>query len=145
MNARVPKEWNELSKSAQRKLAEFCISLINEQEGKDMRIVLELIIKMICCLLYDTEGFDETKLFLFVGNFKMVFNEQQKLVSKGEQRKYDKQRGTPNIVAIDGHGSKVLRTGICRVLIIPTECTDASFFYRKNLRIPGDSCILPGA
>ena len=88
MNARVPKEWNELSKSAQRKLAEFCISLINEQEKRDMRIVLELIIKMICCLLYDTEGFDETKLFLFVGNFKMVFNEQQKLVSKGEQRKF---------------------------------------------------------
>lgn len=88
MTSRVPKEWYQLSKSAQNKVSEYLVALANDQEEKDMRIVLELIIKMVCCLLYDTENFDETQLTLFVGNFQTIFNEQQRLVSKGKQREF---------------------------------------------------------
>jgi hypothetical protein len=88
MKARVPKEWTDLSPRSQHIVSEYCVGLLNDQEEKDMRIVLERIIKMFCCVLHDTEGFDETKLWLLIGNLQTVFKEQAKLVSKKQQMKF---------------------------------------------------------
>ena len=88
MKARVPKEWSDLSPRSQHIVSEYCVGLLNDQEEKDMRIVVERIINMFCCVLHDTEGFDETKLWLLIGNLQTIFKEQTKLVSQGQQLKY---------------------------------------------------------
>ena len=88
MKARVPKEWTDLSPRSQHIVSEYCVGLLNDQEEKDMRIVVERIIKMFCCLLHDTEGFGEKRLTLLIGNLQMLFREQTHLVSMGDQVKY---------------------------------------------------------
>ena len=85
MKSRTPREWETLSKKDKKKITDYCVSVLNEQEEKDMRIIIELLIKMLCCVLHDTEGFGEKRLMLLIGNLQMVFKEQTQLVSKGEQ------------------------------------------------------------
>lgn len=88
MKARTPKEWNDLSPRSQKIVSDYCVKLLNEQEEKDMRIVVERLIKMFCCLLHDTQGYGEKRLTLLVGNLQTIFNEQSRLVSQGEQVKW---------------------------------------------------------
>ena len=88
MKARRPKEWDELSPGARKKLEDHMLSILNEAEEKDMRIVIELLIKMLCILLHDTGGYGEKRLTLLVGNLNMMFKEQKRLVSKGKQREW---------------------------------------------------------
>jgi hypothetical protein len=88
MKARTPKEWNDLSPRSQKIVSDYCVKLLNDQEEKDMRIVVERLIKMFCCLLHDTQGYGEKRLTLLVGNLQTIFNEQSRLVSQGEQVKW---------------------------------------------------------
>lgn len=87
MKARTPKEWNDLSPRSQKIVSDYCVKLLNEQEEKDMRIVVERLVKMFCGLLHDTEGYGEKRLTMLIGNFQMVFKEQSRFVSQGEQVK----------------------------------------------------------
>ncbi len=85
MNARVPREWENLTKAQKQKVINYCLSVLREQEDKDMRIMLELFIKMNCALIHDLFGFGEKRLNLYIGNFQMMFREQARFVSKGKQ------------------------------------------------------------
>ena len=88
MKARAPRQWESLSKGDKKIITDYCLSVLQEQQDKDMRIILELFIKMMCTLLHDTRGCGEKRLTIFIGDFQILFREQQKLVSKGKQLEF---------------------------------------------------------
>lgn len=98
MKARVPREWENLTKAQKQKVIDYCLSVLREQEDKDMRIVLDLFIKMSCALNHDLFGHGEKRLNLYIGNFQMMFREQARLVSKGKQLEF-----------LDGRMAKIFR------------------------------------
>lgn len=50
--------------------------------------MLDLYMKMMCCVLHDAFGFGEKRLNRFIANHKRVFARQNKLVTRGEQIGY---------------------------------------------------------
>ena len=98
MKARVPREWENLTKAQKQKVIDYCLSVLREQEDKDMRIMLDLFIKMSCALNHDLFDHGEKRLNLYIGNFQMMFREQARLVSKGKQLEF-----------LDGRMAKIFR------------------------------------
>lgn len=92
MKARPPKGYRELSRKKQDELKDYIVEIATEaarkQEEHDCRIILDLYMKMVCCMLHDSFGFGEKRLNYFLGNHKRVFNRQNKLVTRGEQLAY---------------------------------------------------------
>lgn len=69
MKVRIPKEYSELSGAAQRKILEYT----QECYDKDIRIILDLYMKMICVTLHDNfPGWDEEQLTLLMGHHRGV-------------------------------------------------------------------------
>lgn len=96
MKARTPKEYKDLSPKQQKRIEEYIVEIATEaalkQEAHDCRIILELYMKMVCCMLHDSFGFGEKRLNYFMGNHRRVFNRQNKLVTRGEQLDYFNKR-----------------------------------------------------
>lgn len=96
MKARVPIPYQNLPQKQQEVIKEYIIEVATEgarkQEEKDCRIILDLYMKMVCCVLHDAFGFGEKRLNYFLGNHKRMFNFQNRLVMKGEQLEYLNQR-----------------------------------------------------
>lgn len=92
MKARIPKPYQDLPEKQQEVIKNYIAELATEaarkQEEKDCRIILDLYMKMVCCVLHDAFGFGERRLNRFIGNHKKLFNRQNKLVMKGEQLEY---------------------------------------------------------
>lgn len=94
MKARIksPKCYAELSKPQQQRINDYIVECATEaakkQEEHDCRIVLDLYMKMMCCVLHDAFGFGERRLNRFIANHKRVFARQNKLVTRGEQIEY---------------------------------------------------------
>jgi hypothetical protein len=92
MKARVPKEYQNLSPQQKERLKKYLTDVVTEvtkkQEEHDCRVILELYLKMVCCVLHDAFGFGEDRLTCFIGNHKRLFVTQNKLVDKGEQIEY---------------------------------------------------------
>ena len=92
MKARVPKLYQDLNKKQQEVIkeyiAELATDMARQQEEKDCRLILDLYMKMVCCVLHDAFGFGEKRLIRFLGNHKRMFNFQNRLVMKGEQLEY---------------------------------------------------------
>ena len=92
MKARIPREYENLSPAQQERLKQYCIKVATEaalkQEEHDCRVILDLYMKMVCCVLHDAFGFGEKRLTYFIGNHKRLFDRQTKLVNKGQQREY---------------------------------------------------------
>lgn len=92
MKAKIPKSWQSLPYKQREKLTEYtkevAYEAAKEQLNKDMRIVLESYIKMVCVVLHDAFGFGERRLTRFIGNHRRLFAQQYKLVSNGEQLQY---------------------------------------------------------
>lgn len=92
MKARVPKAYRDLTPKAKQQLQDYVVEIATEaakkQEEHDCRIILDLYMKMVCCVLHDAFGFGEKRLTYFIGNHKRLFARQSKLVSKGEQIEY---------------------------------------------------------
>lgn len=49
MKSIITKEWNELSPKSQAKI----LAAFEKVENKDMTIILDLLLKMHCCVLHD--------------------------------------------------------------------------------------------
>ena len=96
MKARVPKEWDTLSAGQQKRLKDYLTQVATEaalkQEEQDCKIILDLYMKMVCCVLHDAFGFGEKRLTMFLANHRRLFNRQARLVAKDEQSKYLNQR-----------------------------------------------------
>ncbi len=85
MNVRIKKTMDTLTPAARKRVEEFALEVANEQLNKDMRVVLDLYIKMVCLTLHETFGFGEKRLNVFLAQHKALFFEQQRLVNDGTQ------------------------------------------------------------
>ena len=92
MKARVPKAYRDLTPTAKKQLQDYVVEIATEaakkQEEHDCRVILDLYMKMVCCVLHDAFGFGEKRLTLFIANHKRLFIRQSRLVTKGEQIEY---------------------------------------------------------
>ena len=92
MKARVKRTYAELTKKQQQVIEDYIVEMATEaakkQEEHDCRVILDLYMKMVCCMLHDSFGFGEKRLNYFMGNHKRVFARQNKLVTRGEQIAY---------------------------------------------------------
>ena len=88
MKAKVPRGWQNLPKSEKEAVADYLKKVALEQNEKDMRIMFELYIKMVCVVLHDAFGFGEKRLMMFLGNHKRLFHRQHKMVKDGTQIEY---------------------------------------------------------
>lgn len=92
MKVRPPKEYHELSKRAQKRVEDYIVEAATEaalkQEEHDCRLILDIYMKMVCCVLHDAFGFGEKRLNYFIGNHKRLITRQNRLVEKGVQLEY---------------------------------------------------------
>ena len=92
MKANVPREYDTLSPKQKERLKQYCIEVATKaaqkQEEEDCKVILDLYMKMVCCVLHDAFGFGEKRLKYFLGNHRRLFDRQSRLVSKGQQEEY---------------------------------------------------------
>lgn len=88
MKARLPRSWDRLPQSQKEVIADSMKKMLTEQEDRDMRIMLDLYIKMACLVLHKAFGFGEKRLGMFLGNHKRLFRVQRKKVIDGTQLAY---------------------------------------------------------
>lgn len=53
MQANIPRGWHRLPPKGKQAIADYLQKITKEQCEKDMRIVLDLYIKMVCVVLHD--------------------------------------------------------------------------------------------
>ena len=124
MDCRRPKEYHELSRSAQKRIENYIIEIATDaakkQEEKDVRIVLELYIKMICYMLHDTERFGKKRLTRVLYNHKRMFKGQNRLVTRGEQLDYLNKR-MDEIFGKDGFPTEIIDSILGEVELIDAK------------------------
>jgi hypothetical protein len=81
VKANIPTTIAQLSPSERQKLT----ALLMEQENRDLGIMLDLFLKMTCCILHDACGMGEDDLYAYLGNYRQFFRRQQKLVKEERQ------------------------------------------------------------
>lgn len=101
MNAilpKAPKSFGELKRSEQDRLIEYfkgiAFRAAEEQLGKEMRIVFDSYIKMVCITLHDAMGMTEDDLIIFLGNHRRLFAKQVRMVREDTQIEYLNKRMT---------------------------------------------------
>ena len=88
MNAKVRKDWEQMTPASQRRVEQYWISKYSELLEKNMRIMLDLYMKMVCVTLHDKLSLSEEELMLFLGHHRELFREQVKMVRSDEQIEY---------------------------------------------------------
>lgn len=93
LNVRVPKPYNKLSYKDQQELKKFAqnvgLEVAEIEIQRVSRIMLEIYMKMACCMLHDMpNGFGEKRLRIFLAGHKRVFERHFRLVERGEQLQY---------------------------------------------------------
>lgn len=92
MKARIPKAYKDLTPKAKEQLKAYVVEIATDaarqQEEHDCRVIFDIYMKMVCCVLHDGFGFGEERLTTFIGNHRRLFARQSRLVDKGEQLEY---------------------------------------------------------
>jgi hypothetical protein len=88
MNAKVRKEWEQLTPASQKRVEQYWIKKYSELLERNMRIMLDLYMKMVCVTLHDKCDMTEEELYLFLGHHKELFREQVMMVRSDEQIDY---------------------------------------------------------
>lgn len=92
MKARIPKAYRDLTPKAKEQLKAYIVEVATDaarqQEEHDCRVIFDIYMKMVCCVLHDGFGFGEERLTTFIGNHRRLFARQSRLVDKGEQLEY---------------------------------------------------------
>ena len=88
MKANTPRSWQSLPPAQRQKIEEYAQSVAREVVDRDMRVVLDQYIKMVCMTLHDAFGFGEKRLTYFLGSHKRLFYRQRKMVRNGTQLAY---------------------------------------------------------
>ena len=124
MKAKIPKIYNDLSPKQKKRIEDHIVEMATEaairQEEKDCRVILDLYMKMVCCMLHDSFGFGKKRLNYFLGNHKRVFNRQNKLVTRGEQLDYLNGR-MDEIFGKDGFPQEFIDSLIGEVELVDTS------------------------
>lgn len=122
MKARLPKSWERLPQSQKEVIADSMKQMLMEQEDKDMRIMLDLYIKMACVVLHDAFGFGEKRLNMFLGNHKRLFHRQHKMVMDGTQVEYLNKRMS-EIFKKDGFPQSFFDNMLGEIVVVEEEET----------------------
>lgn len=88
IKAITPRAWQTLPESQRKVIEDYAKCIAKEQLEKDGRLMLDLYIKMVCLTLHEVFGFGEERLYLFLGNHKRLFLDQQKRVQDNTQVEY---------------------------------------------------------
>lgn len=88
MQARVLKEWEQLTPASKKKIEEYWLGKYSALLERNMRIMLDLYMKMVCVTLHDKCDMTEEELYLFLGHHKDLFREQIMMVRSDEQIDY---------------------------------------------------------
>lgn len=94
MRANIPKQpkppraWQNLPSYQQRQISDYALGIAKDQLNKDARIMLDIYIKEVCCLLYDGHGMTEEDLLCFLGSHKRMFHGQVRKVEDNTQLDY---------------------------------------------------------
>lgn len=88
MKPNVPRSWLTLPKREQKVIENYVKEVAGKEIEREARIILELYMKMVCCVLHDAFGFGEKRLTMFLGNHRMLFKRQLKMVKQDEQIEY---------------------------------------------------------
>lgn len=83
-----PRAWQNLPPYQQNQITDYARSIAKDQLNKDTRLMLDLYIKMDCCILHDACGMTEEELLCFLGSHKQFFRRQMKMVAEDTQIKY---------------------------------------------------------
>jgi hypothetical protein len=84
MKAIMPKSWRFLPESDKK-----MIEQVKEKEiDRRMMAMLDIVIKMTCDVLNETENLGESRLLRYIGNLHHVFNKHFCLVKEGKQIEY---------------------------------------------------------
>ena len=87
------------------------------------RVILDLYMKMVCCVLHDAFGFGEKRLTYFIGNHRRLFDQQNRLVNKGEQPEYLNKR-MAEIFKKDGYPQEFVDGLIGKIELIDSQGED---------------------
>ena len=88
MKVRPPKEFSELTPASQKRVENYWREQYAQLLENNMRIMLDLYMKMVCVTLHDKLGMGEEELMLFLGHHRELFTEQVKMVRSDEQLEY---------------------------------------------------------
>ncbi len=88
MKVRPPKEFSELTPASQKRVENYWREQYAQLLENNMRIMLDLYMKMVCVTLHDKLGLGEEELMLFLGHHRELFAEQVKMVRSEEQLEY---------------------------------------------------------
>lgn len=95
MNANTPKPpkpWEKLTQTDRDKLIQYAkdvaFQAAEDQFNKDIRIIVDRLIKMQCILMHDTEGYGERRLNRYLWNHRRFFRKQIRLVRDDKQTEY---------------------------------------------------------
>ena len=83
-----PKPWQNLPPHQRKQITDYALGIANDQLNKDTRLMLDLYIKMDCCILHDACGMTEEELLCFLGSHKQFFRRQMKMVADDTQIQY---------------------------------------------------------
>lgn len=120
MKARVPRPWESLPKAQKDRIEEHAKDIAMEYVQKDLRLMLDLYIKMVCVTLHDAFGYGEKRLNMFLGNHKMLFREQIKKVHDNTQIAYLNKR-MDEIFHKNGFPDELFAKMLGEVIIVEEE------------------------
>ena len=62
MDARIPKEWEQLTPASKKRVEQYWIKKYSQLLERNMRIMLDLYMKMVCVTLHDKLSMEEDEL-----------------------------------------------------------------------------------
>jgi hypothetical protein len=120
MTANVPRSWLQLPKREQEKIEEYVKGIAQKEVEREARLILDLYMKMVCMVLHDAFYFDEDDLNMFLGNHRLMFKRQLKMVKNDTQIEYLNRR-MAEIFKKDGFPKEFLDGLLGEVVVAEAE------------------------
>ena len=120
MKPNIPRSWLTLPKKEQKAIEEYVKQVAEKELEREARIILDLYMKMVCMVLHDAFGWGEKRLNYFLGNHRMMFKRQFKMVKNDTQIEYLNRR-MAEIFKKDGFPKEFLDGLLGEVIMVEPE------------------------
>jgi hypothetical protein len=120
MKPNIPRSWLTLPKKEQKAIEEYVKQVAEKEVEREARIMLDLYMKMVCMVLHDAFGWGEKRLNYFLGNHRMMFKRQFKMVKDDTQIEYLNRR-MAEIFKKDGFPKEFLDALLGEVVMVEPE------------------------
>lgn len=120
MRPNIPRSWLTLPKKEQKAIEEYVKQVAEKEVEREARIILDLYMKMVCMVLHDAFGFGEKRLNMFLGNHRLMFKRQFKMVKNDTQIEYLNRR-MAEIFKKDGFPKEFLDGLLGEVIMVEPE------------------------